>query len=205
MIGTAAELFRRQGYDATSWRQITSDSGAPAGSIGFLFPEGKEQLATEVVALVGTTTRQQIGALLASEPDPARATQRWIRASAQILIDSDFTDGCPIATLALELAHRSEPVQGQLAASYEGWIDAIADHLAPSHGDKARPTAEVLLSAFEGALLLARARHSSVPLETLADCVPAILAALVEPDTRRSPNPSRPRRPAGVSPSDGEA
>jgi TetR/AcrR family transcriptional regulator, lmrAB and yxaGH operons repressor len=179
MVEAAASLFRRQGYDATSWRQITAASEAPAGSIGFLFPGGKEQLATEVVSAVSATTRQQIGALLSGDRNPDVAIRRWIEASARILERSGFTDGCPIATLALEMAHRSPTVQQAIAGGYAGWIDVLADHLRSTHGDAAEDTAEIVLSAFEGALLLSRARRSIEPLEALARNAEQILEALL--------------------------
>lgn len=183
MVDAAATLFRRQGYDATSWRQVTAASGAPAGSIGFLFPAGKEQLAGEVVSMVSETTRVQIDLLLARDDDPVAALQRWIEVSARILVDSDFTDGCPIATLALEMSHRSPVIQEQVAKGYSSWLDLLTDHLTTTHGDGARDTAEIVLSAFEGALLLSRARRSTEPLDTLARRASDLLHALAPRST----------------------
>jgi TetR/AcrR family transcriptional regulator, lmrAB and yxaGH operons repressor len=177
MVNSAAQLFRRQGYHATSWRQITAASEASPGSIGFLFPSGKEQLAVEVVASVSSTTRDQIAALLAGLT-PAEALRRWVLASARILVESDFTDGCPIATLALEMAHQSPAIQREIAVGYDSWSELLTALLHPSHGDNAHATAEIFLAAFEGALLLSRARRSSEPLELLAHHAPQLLAAL---------------------------
>jgi TetR/AcrR family transcriptional regulator, lmrAB and yxaGH operons repressor len=179
MVAAAADLFRRQGYDATSWRQITAAGEAPPGSIGFLFPSGKEQLAVEVVAKVSATTRNQIATLLSGRA-PAEALQRWVLASARLLAESDYTDGCPIATLALEMAHRSPEIQREIAAGYESWSEAVADCLAPTHGDNAHATAEIVLAAFEGALLLSRARRTTEPLELLAQSAPQLLSAFIE-------------------------
>lgn len=179
MVATAAELFRRQGYDATSWRQITAASGAPAGSIGYLFPEGKEQLAAEVAASASRRTREQIAALLDDEREPADIVGRWIGASARILKGSGYTDGCPIATLTLELAHRSDAVQAEVADGYDSWSDLFTEFLTPSHGASARDAAELLLAAFEGALLLSRARRSTAPLDRLAAHAEALLDSLV--------------------------
>ncbi|MEM8619011.1 MAG: TetR/AcrR family transcriptional regulator [Actinomycetota bacterium] len=178
MIDTAATLFRQQGYEATSWRQIVAESGAPGGSIGHHFPEGKEQLAVDVAMYVGRVTGEQIEALINSGDDPVAMMRRWIRVSARMLDESGFADGCPLATMALEVAHRLPAVQHEIAAGYNGWSAVIADRLAESHGAAAADTAELLLAAFEGALLLSRARHDTQPLELLAERVPALLAAL---------------------------
>ena len=181
MVGAAATLFRRQGYDATSWRQVTAASDASHGSIGFLFPNGKEQLAVEVVSSVSATTRGQIEAILAGGRSPADALRRWIHASARLLAESNFTDGCPIATLALEMAHRSPIVQAEIADGYDSWLAALTEFLGPSHGPAARDTAEIVLSAFEGALLLSRARRTTEPLEILARHADDLLAAFTSP------------------------
>jgi TetR/AcrR family transcriptional repressor of lmrAB and yxaGH operons len=178
MIDAASTLFRRQGYGATSWRQITAASEAPAGSIGFLFPGGKQQLATDVVASVSATTREQIDALLSGGRTPADALRRWITASARMLADSDYADGCPLATLALELAHRSPGIQHEISKGYESWSEALTQHLRPSHGDAAPAAAELLLAAFEGALLLSRARRTTEPLDLLAQHANTLLSAL---------------------------
>jgi TetR/AcrR family transcriptional repressor of lmrAB and yxaGH operons len=181
MIDAAAALFRRQGYDATTWRQVTAASGAPAGSIGFLFPDGKEQLAAEVVHEVSATTRALIDALLLRDDDPVVAIRRWIAASTRVLVDSDYTDGCPIATIALEMAHRSARIQSEIADGYRSWVADIADRLAPTHGPDATDAAEVLLAAFEGALLLSRARRSTEPLDCLNRRIDDILNSMRPP------------------------
>ncbi len=193
MVQAASELFRKQGYDATSWRQVTAASGSSPGSIGFLFPHGKEQLAADAVAAISATVRDQIDALLGDGRDPAEAMRRWITVSTQILVDSDYTDGCPIATLALEMAHRSPTLQREIAAGYDSWIATMTDHLRGSHGTNASAAAQILLSAFEGALLLSRAQRSTEPLDVLASRAGDLLVAL-EPGTsrlRRTDDPPR--------------
>lgn len=177
IIDTAAVLFRRDGYDATSWRQIIRNSGAPSGSIAYLFPDGKEQMATAVVTQVAATTRSQLSALLDIDADPATALQQWIQASARILEASGFVDGCPIATIALEMGHRSEPIGQAVAGGYHSWLEIIADFLQPTQGERAPDTAEIILAAFEGALLLSRARRTTRPLDVLAERASNLLAA----------------------------
>ncbi len=178
MVTTAAELFRRQGYEATSWRQLVAESGAPAGSIGYHFPGGKEQLAVEVVVEASNSTRELIDALLGTAEEPVEMMRRWIAASARVLESSGYANGCPLATMALELAHRSDDVQQQIAVGYDSWVGLLTSRLEPTHGAAARDTAELLLAAFEGALLLSRARRSTAPLDLLAARAPELLGAL---------------------------
>ena len=45
IVDASAELFRRQGYNATGVKQIVTEAQAPFGSLYHFFPGGKEQLA----------------------------------------------------------------------------------------------------------------------------------------------------------------
>jgi AcrR family transcriptional regulator len=53
IVETTAELFRRQGYNATGIKRIVTDAKAPFGSIYHFFPGGKEQLGAEVIRASG--------------------------------------------------------------------------------------------------------------------------------------------------------
>src|ERR1700693_3676029 len=53
ILYASAELFRRQGYAGTGLKQVVAQAGAPCGSLYHFFPEGKEQLADEVLRTGG--------------------------------------------------------------------------------------------------------------------------------------------------------
>ena len=53
IVQTSAELFRRQGYNATGVKQIVTAAQAPFGSIYHHFPGGKEQLGAEAIRRSG--------------------------------------------------------------------------------------------------------------------------------------------------------
>jgi TetR/AcrR family transcriptional repressor of lmrAB and yxaGH operons len=53
LLGTAADLFQRQGYHGTGLNQILAESGAPKGSLYHYFPEGKEALAAAALGRSG--------------------------------------------------------------------------------------------------------------------------------------------------------
>ncbi|MGW2312246.1 TetR family transcriptional regulator, partial [Actinomadura luteofluorescens] len=64
VLRTAAELFQRQGYHGTGLNQVLAESGAPKGSLYFHFPDGKEQLASESVALSGRAVGEALAGAL---------------------------------------------------------------------------------------------------------------------------------------------
>lgn len=161
MIRTAASLFRAQGYHATGLNQVLVEGGAPKGSLYFHFPGGKEQLAVEAVTLAGAAQCERLRAVLAETPDPVTALARALDVLAQDLVDSDFRDGCPISTVALDVGGDNEPIRVACADAYASWQRIIADHVG------SESLAAVVLAALEGALLLARTQRDLAPLRAL--------------------------------------
>ena len=84
--------------------------------------------------------------------------------------------GCPLGTLASELANDSEPARARLADSFALWRGRIEDGLITMRdrgvlAASADPhtLATAVLSAVEGGLLLAKTTRSIRPLEIALD------------------------------------
>jgi TetR/AcrR family transcriptional repressor of lmrAB and yxaGH operons len=169
MLRTTAQLLRRQGYAATSWRQVVSEAGTPWGSQAHHFPGGKEQLAAEAVVMAGERYRRLLVDAFAAVT-PAEAVGRWSHAASSELEASGWADGCPVATVTLETAHDSDRLAEACGAVLGSWraelATAIERHGAPA--DVAAAQATLVLASIEGALILARAHRSPDPLHTVA-------------------------------------
>jgi AcrR family transcriptional regulator len=165
VIQTAASLFRAQGYHATGLNQVLAEGGLPKGSLYFHFPGGKEQLAVESLQRAGDELRAGIAEALASTPEPAAALDRILALLGEHLVATDFREGCPVATVALDAAAQSEPIRTACAGVYDSWEDLVAQHLRAAGLPDADGLATVLIAAVEGALLLARTRRDLTPLQ----------------------------------------
>ncbi len=165
MVRTAAELFHAQGYHATGLNQVLAAGGAPKGSLYFHFPGGKEQLAAEAVTLAGDELCAALKSVMADAPTPIAALERVLDLLGRRLVTSDYTNGCPISTVALDASAESEPIREACVAAYASWRQAIADHL--DRADAAE-VATVVLAAIEGAVLLARTLRDLSPLHAVA-------------------------------------
>jgi len=176
MVKTAARLFRRQGYAATGWRQVVADGATPWGSQSHHFPGGKEQLATEALAFAGRRYERLIRSGLAGV-HPADFVTAWADLAAAELAASGWADGCPVATVALETAHESEPLARVCDAALRSWRDALAEAIAANGATAAdaRRLATFVIAAIEGGLLLARARRSAEPLLIVGGELRAVL------------------------------
>ncbi|WP_344682582.1 TetR/AcrR family transcriptional regulator [Saccharopolyspora taberi] len=166
IVRGAQDLLRRQGYRGTRLAQIIEESGGPRGSTYFLFPGGKEQIATEAIDASGA----EFDALIRTAHQATGTAREWINAMADhfaaSLRDSGFTQGCPVSTVTLDSAPGSPGLTAACRGAYDRWLSALTDGLV-GHGvtESAAPDlATVMLSSFEGAMLLCRAHQSTEPL-----------------------------------------
>lgn len=161
VLRTAADLFQRQGYHGTGLNQVLAESGAPKGSLYFHFPDGKEQLASESVALSGRAVGEALTEAVLAAPDARTGLTAMGAHFARSLEESGFSKGCPVATVALETAAESETIRASCDDVYGGWRQGIAAALrgwgVPE--ERAEPLAALVLSSLQGAVMLARVQR----------------------------------------------
>jgi TetR/AcrR family transcriptional repressor of lmrAB and yxaGH operons len=166
MLEAAARLMQRDGYAATSWRAIVEDAGTPWGSAHHYFPDGKEVLATEALALGDAEVRESIARCIEHTASAGDAVRELFSATARSLRDSDYRRGCPLATVALETAPDSTALTETCSAAFHGWEQQLSVRLQADGvpRKRARELATIAIATFEGALLLARVRRRIIPL-----------------------------------------
>ena len=172
-----AELLQRQGYSGTGLKQIIEESGAPRGSLYFHFPGGKEQLA---VAAIGYACNAQVKAIQAAFEQTSTAVEAMVTligTARDRLEESNFSEGCPIATVVLETAATSEPLQRTCRHALETWSELFSQRLvAEGHlAEDASRRALTVLTMIEGALVLSRAYRSTEPLDAVASEMERVL------------------------------
>ena len=182
IVDAGAELFRLQGYSATGVKQIVTAAQAPFGSLYHHFPGGKEQLGAEAVRTSGAIYAQLIPAVIDVAPDPVTAVHNFFMGAAAHLVETDYADACPIATVALEVSSSSEVMREACAEVFESWIEAGAErHVdAGIQRHKARELATAFVCALEGAFVLARATRSTEPLRIAGELVAAAVQTALD-------------------------
>ncbi|WP_067816870.1 TetR/AcrR family transcriptional regulator [Actinomadura kijaniata] len=173
LLDAARDLIESGGYFNAGLNQVIAASGAPKGSLYFHFPGGKDQLVEESVRRGG----REITRLMADLPGDGTAER--LTALLGILGDrleaSGWRKGCPVATVALEMAAISPELRAACSEVYSGWEDALAGGLAADGHPAPAETATAILALVEGALVLARAHQSRTPLDRAAKAVSALL------------------------------
>jgi TetR/AcrR family transcriptional repressor of lmrAB and yxaGH operons len=110
--------------------------------------------------------RAKIALAAGASPNAEAFLTGIARAMAADLQESDFCNGCPIATTALETAAQSEVLAAAARRAFRSWEQEVARGLTRfgAKPDDAALAATAILSQIEGALLLARTYHSVEPL-----------------------------------------
>jgi AcrR family transcriptional regulator len=166
IVAATSELFRRQGMTGTGLKQITKDADAPFGSLYHFFPGGKAQLAEEVIRTSGKIYFDLVMAIFDASTDLLTGIENAFTGAAELLVETDYADACPIATIALEVASTDEPLRVATADVFADWIDRGAARIADSglSEDARRRVIIGFITSLEGAFILCRALRSTEPL-----------------------------------------
>jgi AcrR family transcriptional regulator len=180
LVAGAAALFQRQGVAGTGISEIRAETGATVGSLYHFFPGGKDELAAASLRWAAAGYAATVGAVLdAAGDDPAVAIEVAFDVAAQRLVDTDYADACPIATVALEVASSNEPLREVTADIFEGWLQGLDARwrAAGIADDRVRDLSTVFLAALEGGFLLSRAAKDPEPMRALGRAVAAVASA----------------------------
>jgi AcrR family transcriptional regulator len=186
LLTATAELFRRQGYNGTSLKQVTAGAGAPMGSLYHHFPGGKAELTAEVITSTGVTYRELFEAIYDAASDPPTAVTDFFEGAAAALAETAYHDLCPIGTVAREVASTDDRLRRAADDVFQTWIQAASSRLeaaglAPA---VAADLALTLVASIEGGFLLSRTAQSPEPLHAIGRVLrtqveAALAAALV--------------------------
>jgi TetR/AcrR family transcriptional regulator, lmrAB and yxaGH operons repressor len=168
MLTTTMRLIRQRGVAATGVLQVLDEAHAPRGSLYHHFPGGKSQLVTEALQLNADQVTEALHEVVDRTPAATSAMVEYANVLASELENTGFQSGCPIATAVLEQAATDDAVAQIGDKAFDTWRQVIADELRRSGVDGADDLALLWVSAFEGALILARAKRDVTPLRRVA-------------------------------------
>ena len=177
IVIAAADLFRKQGYAATTMQQVAEVTGISKGNLTYHFPS-KQALYEEVHRQVVAYLMDRIlNRSFEEAPDGRRAVSEMTRRLRRwFLSDEGHFVGCIFTNLAIETQHSDRAV-GQLAMSALATFKSVLAQRfaeAQARGEirtdrSAAELAQAFFWAYEGALALSRAMND--PAEYDAFCV----------------------------------
>ncbi len=140
-------------------------SGVSYGSVYNQFRDGKDALVAAAIESAGADVSAALTGAFDASTSLAEATAIMFAYGAGLLESSDFASGCPVGT-AIGDGHRSATVRTAAATSFSNW-EAVVEERAIGFGaseSDAGHFASVVISLYEGALLVGRARRTTSPL-----------------------------------------
>ena len=182
VVQAMASLVGRHGFAGTGLKLVAAESGAPFGSIYHHFPGGKEELAAEALRWSAAGYAALVQSVLDEPADDAAAAVRHAFEQAGVTLAAiDFTDACPVATVALEVASSNDALRQVTAEIFEGWLRDLDRWFAGAGAtaDQARQLSTLLLASLEGGFLLSRAARDATPLALLGTAVAAHVATVL--------------------------
>jgi TetR/AcrR family transcriptional regulator, transcriptional repressor for nem operon len=176
IIYAAAELVFAHGVARTGIEDVQRRAGVSASQMYHYFTD-KNDLIRAVIA------HQTDGIIAAQRPvldelDSFGALERWRDLRINMQEARHCVGGCPIGSIAAELADDDPHARADLAASFERWEAPIRAGLARmrAQGDLRPDTdtdalALALLAVLQGGLVLTQTRRNTTPLRVGLDTV----------------------------------
>lgn len=164
------ELFQQQGYGATGVAQILKAAGARSGSLYYFFPTKEDLLLAVLERYKQMLWPVLLEPIFSRIDDPIERIFGLLDGYRQFILATEFTYGCPIGNLALELSNTHPKVRDLIAENFQGWRDAVEQCLddvanrLPADLDKAA-LASFVLTVMEGGVMQTRAYQSLEPFD----------------------------------------
>lgn len=169
ILATAAAMIHDQGIKATSIDDVLAASGAGKSQFYHYFAS-KDDLVKEVLAHQFNQLVRQQGRLL-QRLDTWDGIQAWFEFIVEWQRRRRFLGGCPIGSMAAEMADGDDELRKALVEAFDSWESFLGQGLASmrARGEltaRADPAAlaEATLAAIQGGILLARTKKDVRPL-----------------------------------------
>jgi TetR/AcrR family transcriptional regulator, transcriptional repressor for nem operon len=182
-VDAAAELMFARGVSRTTIEDVQREAGVSASQLYHYFRDKR--------ALVRAVIRCQTDAVLdrqqpyLSHLDTFEALHAWRDVQVEVQRQRGGIGGCPIGTLAAELADEDPDARADLAAAFDRWeepvragLRAMRDRGALSPEADPDQLALALLAAVQGGLVLTQTRRDPKALAVAVDTVLAYIHTL---------------------------
>ena len=182
ILAEGMRVVLQRGFGGASVRDIVQAAGVPQGSFSNHFAS-KEAFGLELLNIYFRNTEDMMRATLRNDAlPPLQALRDFIGANKLRLWRDGMENGCLHGNFSAEATDGSVKIRLRLVAIYADIGDAIAHCLrralrdgALPEGSKCDRLAGFISGALQGAILLAKVRHSLAPIEEFEHVLFALL------------------------------
>ena len=167
-------VVHERGFAGASVRDIVQAAGVPQGSFTNHFAS-KEAFGLEILDLYYANSCSTQSLTLRNEAlPPLQRLRAYIEASRDRLNRDGMRTGCLLGNFTAESSEHSEPIRQRLVEIYGETQQAIAECLTAAVAEGSLPgdtdcqdMAGVIQTSIQGAIRMAKAQHSTAPLDRL--------------------------------------
>lgn len=172
ILAEGLRVVHERGYAGASVRDIVQAAGVPQGSFTNHFAS-KEAFGLEILDIYFARACQRIDATLRNdELAPLARLRAYLAQNIAKLRESGMRNGCLLGNFSAETADHSEVIRERLQQIFADTEAALAECLdaaiAAGEVDATLDTRQIagfIVSSLQGAILLAKAQRSLLPIE----------------------------------------
>lgn len=171
LMARLSTAFREFGFEGATLTVLSQATGLKRASLYHRFPDGKEQMAREVLEAAGTWLEENILAPLKADGPPTERIGRMIRK-----LDEFYSGGrqaCLLNLLSSARIHEG-PFTQLIRQTFEAWIGALTTTLVDAGLTEAtaRARAERGVVLLQGSLVLSRGTGETRPFREFLKTLP---------------------------------
>jgi TetR/AcrR family transcriptional repressor of nem operon len=186
IISSAADLMFDRGVSATTIDDVRAAAGVSASQLYHYFCDKTDLVRAVIQYQADRVVGGQEPAL--ARLDSIQGLRAWRDGVVEMQRQAQCRGGCPIGSLASELADQDEQSRSDIAAGFERWHAGILGGLRAMQ-DRGHLAADAdpdnlalaTLAAAQGGLLLGQVHRTTRPLEAALDAMIALIESLTRP------------------------
>ena len=172
LLTDGLRIVHQRGLGASSVRDIVQAAGVPQGSFTNHFAS-KEAFGLEILERYWEMTSANVMATLRNDGlPPLRRLRAWVDNQLEYLRKDDMRRGCLYGNLSAEASEESEAIRTRVAsvfaenqASVAYCLEAAIDAGELTPNTDVQELAGFIVSSLQGAILVAKAQRSPIPVE----------------------------------------
>lgn len=178
LLQIGAKYVHLKGFNNTGLQEVLKEAKVPKGSFYFYF-KSKEEFGLAIIDVFISFFEKSIGYSLSDKSlSGLQRIKAFLYTTTDILRENNFTGGCPIGNLSLEMGDLNENFRLKLSVAFSKMEAKILDCLKDAQSAKEisqsidiKTSAAFIINSWEGAIVRAKAEKSNKPLEVLQEII----------------------------------
>lgn len=178
ILKNAVRTFSHKGYFGTGLAELLADCQIPKGSFYYYFPNGKEQLAAEVLRYAYESMETRIEEdIFSFSRDAVVVFTRMLDHLTALFNRNHIFQSLVITFMGLEAVYISEALSHEVRQIYQQWQDCYKRKLLDCgyNDDEAGRYSLVLFTLVHGALISCWIKQDTIDLQRMKRELPHVL------------------------------